>query len=80
MFQAVCIRGCPSSSPESLIVKEGFVASANFRTRCPDWVAEVLTSESLTGPADRSLSSFGREKSLPKEFSPRLGDYARRLE
>ena len=58
-----------------ILVRDGYVLSHDGRTRTARWVAEWLTPERLTGPGDRSRSSFRPDVDVPVEFRATLDDY-----
>eukprot|EP01064_Diplonema_japonicum_P025747 TRINITY_DN37172_c0_g1_i1.p1 TRINITY_DN37172_c0_g1~~TRINITY_DN37172_c0_g1_i1.p1 ORF type:complete len:298 (+),score=73.07 TRINITY_DN37172_c0_g1_i1:37-930(+) len=57
------------------VVEQSFVTSDNWRTRCPNWVLEHLTPESLKGSVGREKSSFKAAKEVPEAFRSSLTDY-----
>ena len=64
----------PSSN--NIVVTSAFTSSQNFRTKTPDWVAELLTYELVNSKnGDRRNSQFKSEKNLPDNFRATNADY-----
>ena len=66
--------------PETLKIREGYVASYDRTLRQPRWVLEILTPADLTSGGKaagvtRARSRFGEDESVPAPFRARLEDY-----
>lgn len=58
--------------------RKAFVSSYDRRLRNPHWVAEHITPNSLkNSEADRKLSIFVEDESIPEKFRGKLKDYTR---
>ena len=68
-----CKWGLPSD--EHVLVKRGFCASLNYRTRIPNWVAEHLTNAPAEESASRERSKFRQEEVVPSIFRASNSDY-----
>ncbi|KAI6246766.1 Mitochondrial nuclease [Erysiphe necator] len=61
-----------------LAQRKALISSYDRRLRNPHWVAEHITPSSLKSPeADRKLSVFMEDESIPEKFRGKLKDYAR---
>jgi DNA/RNA endonuclease G (NUC1) len=64
--------------PSSLnvVVRPAFTTSMNYRTKTPDWVAELLTAELVNGKnGDRKHSAFKSDPDIPDKFKAKNTDY-----
>lgn len=59
----------------SLLVRDGFIAQVDLRTRNPTYVIERLTSASAFGEKDRTTCQFYEDTTLPPRMRSRLSDY-----
>ncbi|TQS36802.1 hypothetical protein Golomagni_02738 [Golovinomyces magnicellulatus] len=61
-----------------LAKRQALTSSFDRRLRNPHWVAEHFTSSSLKNSvADRKISTFREDESIPEKFRGKLKDYAR---
>jgi len=67
-------KALPSSS--NVVVRPAFTTSMNLRTKQPDWVAEMLTSELLTVKnGDRNSAQFKSDSDVPSYSKALNTDY-----
>ncbi|KAJ9465138.1 Nuclease C1 [Diplonema papillatum] len=66
--------GIPSDE-HLTVIGRSFVSSDNWRTRCPNWVLEYLTPDSLKGKAAREKSQFKAAPEVPEVFRATPKDY-----
>uniref|UniRef100_A0A0G4G6E2 DNA/RNA non-specific endonuclease domain-containing protein n=1 Tax=Chromera velia CCMP2878 TaxID=1169474 RepID=A0A0G4G6E2_9ALVE len=62
-------------SYENLRVRDGYMSSVNFRLRIPNWVAEKVTQETLSGEASRDGVRFFSDPTVPFFWNARHTDY-----
>ena len=79
-LEDICAYGIPSI--ENVVVRRPYVASVNFRTKCPNWVAEHYTNIPDENDKERSQAKLSRkgiefraDTALPKPFRALPGDY-----
>ena len=75
------ITGAPEylgeDPPEhKVLCRMGYLLSNNLKSKVPDWVVEVLTSDHLNGPAVRR-DNFHADDDLTLGSRAELGDYSR---
>ena len=66
-----------SQYPKAHIIseKEGYTVAFDGRTKNPLWVYEELSTESLSGHADRKKCRFKQDEEIPKHIQADLKDY-----
>jgi DNA/RNA endonuclease G (NUC1) len=76
----ICAFGLPSV--ENVVIRRPYVSSVNFRTKCPNWVAEHYTNLNTEDSHDLSPSKISRkgiefkgDVALPKPFRALPADY-----
>lgn len=63
-------------APEANYLERGdYLLAWDGRTRCPRWVLERLTVETVNGPLTRGELNFLPDKCAPVEFRPANDDY-----
>jgi DNA/RNA endonuclease G (NUC1) len=63
-------------SLSNVVIRGSFTTSLNYRTKTPDWVAEMLTAELVNGKnGDRKHSQFKKDDDVPEKFRARNTDY-----
>jgi len=63
-------------SDDNVVVQAAFTSSHNYRTKCPNWVAEVLTAESVSSKVgDRKRATFKPNSDVPERFRASNKDY-----
>lgn len=66
----------PLPSLNNVVVRPSFTTSMNYRTKTPDWVAELLTADLVNGKdGDRKSSQFKPDGDVPDSFRAKNGDY-----
>eukprot|EP00757_Euglenozoa_sp_SAG-D1_P018837 gene18837-890_t len=65
--------GLPSE--ERIHYMPGYVSSANYHLREPNWVMEHVTAETVKGEGTRESSNFKSEASVPGPFRSANKDY-----
>lgn len=59
----------------NLRISRSHLASINYRTRLPDWVAEKITQAGINGSGDRAYSNFVVDDSIPELWRIRNEDF-----
>lgn len=76
--EAAAAEASPDAAGHTLRCFGGFALRLNHATKVPDWVAELLTSDLVEGPAERSDRFFpDDDPSVPVDARAQLGDYRR---
>jgi hypothetical protein len=76
---STCKYGLPSM--DNIIVRKSYVASMNFKTRTPNWVAERIFASNMSettnveGVALRHNSQFKSDQSIPESVRANVKDY-----
>jgi DNA/RNA endonuclease G (NUC1) len=69
-------QGVALPSSNNVVVRGAFTTSLNYRTKTPDWVAELLTAELVNGKTgDRKNAQFKSDEDVPIRFRARNKDY-----
>ena len=68
--------GFPLPSTSNVHIRPAFTTSMNYRTRTPDWVAEMLTAEIVNGKnGERKNAQFKSDTDIPEHFRANNDDY-----
>jgi DNA/RNA endonuclease G (NUC1) len=66
----------PLPSYNNIVVRPAFTTSMNYRTKEPDWVAEMLTADLInTKNGERKNSQFKGDPDIPDRFKASNADY-----
>lgn len=68
--------GHPLPSTSNVVVRPSFTTSHNYRTKTPDWVAELLTADLVNGKnGERKNAQFKSDSDIPWIFKATNDDY-----
>lgn len=73
--QEVLKYGPACEDQENLRYKENYVASLNFKTKAPNWVAEHITHQNMQGEGNRNNINFEADETVDSRFRATNEDY-----